>query len=259
MRVALGIEYAGEQFCGWQLQEGVPTVQGEVEQALARISGHPIRVTTAGRTDTGVHAFGQVVHFDTTVDRPDRAWMLGTNRYLPPSVRVRWSQRVDDSFSARFSALSRTYRYQILNRDVAPAISQQRVTWCRRPLSEIRMATAAAALCGTHDFSAYRASSCQSHTPVRQMESITIKRAGQIVSLELTANAFLHHMVRNIAGVLIRIGVGDAAESWAKEVLIGRDRARGGITASAAGLYLIRVAYPVHYALPAGGDEWPLW
>ena len=206
MRIALGIEYDGSDFAGWQLQKGgVRTVQGAVEQALSRVADHPLRVICAGRTDAGVHATAQVVHFDTQVGRSMHSWVYGANANLPKTVSVQWARAVSDDFHARFSAIRRRYRYVILNRELRPAFLASRVAWEYRPLDEALMRQAAQDLEGVHDFSAYRAVACQAKSPVRSLFELTVKRDRDLVILDLEANAFLHHMVRNIAGVLRRI------------------------------------------------------
>jgi len=252
MRVALGIEYDGSAFHGWQAQqEGVRTVQVALEQALSRVADHSLRVVCAGRTDTGVHALGQVVHFDTAAERSERNWLLGTNVHLPDDVSVTWVRNVSMDFSARFSAVSRRYRYFILNRTARSAVLAGRVTWTHRPLDAERMHKAAQVLVGEHDFSSYRALGCQAKSPVRTIHSITVERVGEFVVLSLHANAFLHHMVRNIAGVLMAIGRGDQPQEWAAEVLELRDRTLGGVTAPPNGLYFESVEYPPEFAIPA--------
>ncbi len=252
MRIALGLEYDGSAFAGWQVQEpGVRTVQACVEAALSRIADHPVRLICAGRTDAGVHATAQVVHFDTTARRPLHAWVLGTNSHLPEAVAVRWAREVPEDFHARFSARSRCYRYLILNRPVRPTFLARRVTWTHRPLDEARMAEAARDLVGEHDFSAYRALGCQARSPVRTVHRLEVLRRGELVVLEVEANAFLHHMVRNMAGVLMEIGTGRRPVGWAREVLEGRDRTLGGVTAPPDGLYFVGVRYPERYGLPA--------
>ena len=250
MRTALGIEYDGSYYCGWQLQEGVPTVQQMLEQALSRVANSPVRVFTAGRTDTGVHATGQVVHFDTAVFRSDYSWVRGTTRYLPEDISVIWSRQVDDSFHARFSATERQYRYVILNRTVRPAIHRKRVTWEYRPLDVALMKRAASFLVGTHDFNAYRAVACQAKSPVRELRELSIERHGDYVVINARADGFLHHMIRNIAGVLCTIGAGERPPEWSAEVLESRDRTAAGVTAPPDGLYLTAVLYPEQYGLP---------
>jgi tRNA pseudouridine38-40 synthase len=251
MRVALGIEYDGSAFHGWQAQqEGVRTVQTELEAALAKVADHPLRVVCAGRTDTGVHALGQVVHFDTQAQRSERNWLLGTNVNLPQDVSVTWARPVSDEFSARFSAVSRRYRYCILNRTSRSAVLAGRVTWTHRPLDAARMQEAARALVGEHDFSSYRALGCQAKSPVRTLYELEVERQGEFVVLSLHANAFLHHMVRNIAGVLMAIGRGDREIDWAAEVLGLRDRTLGGVTAPPDGLYFEAVEYPAACGIP---------
>lgn len=251
MRIALGIEYDGSGFKGWQLQRhGVRTVQGELEAALQRVAAHPVRVSCAGRTDTGVHAVGQVVHFDTEAERQPRNWVLGANANLPDDVAVSWARVVDDSFHARFSAQARSYRYLILNRPTRSALFAGRVTWIHRPLDPERMHLAGQALVGTHDFSSYRALGCQAKSPVRTLHSLDVIRHGELIELRVHANAFLHHMIRNIAGVLTAIGRGDKPQEWAAEVLGLCDRTRGGVTAPPDGLYFARVWYPDEYQIP---------
>lgn len=252
MRVALGIEYDGNGFRGWQLQPGTRTVQGCVEAALSRVANHPVRVICAGRTDTGVHALGQVVHFDTHAERSTHSWVFGANANLPGDVSIRWARQVDDDFHARFGALRRHYRYIIYNHRVRPAIAAQHVSWEYRPLEAALMAEAGASLLGEHDFSSYRAYACQARSAVRTIHRLDVTRRGDHVFIDVEANAFLHHMVRNIAGVLMAIGAGERPVEWAAEVLALRDRQLGGVTAPPQGLYFMRVDYPRHYALPAG-------
>jgi len=249
MRIALGIEYNGIGFHGWQMQQqGIRSVQHVVEQAIATVADHAVRVHCAGRTDTGVHALEQVIHFDTEAQRPQRAWTQGVNVNLPDDVSVLWSTEVPEEFHARFSAERRCYRYLILNRPVRSALQHGRVTWIHRPLDAAVMHRAAQALAGTHDFSSYRALGCQAKSPLRTLHHISVQRRGEILKLEIEANAFLHHMVRNIAGVLIAIGKGDAGSEWAKEVLELRDRRLGGVTAPPDGLYFEKVQYPEKFS-----------
>lgn len=252
MRIALGIEYDGSAFNGWQAQQaGVRTVQSAVEQALSAVAAHPVSVVCAGRTDTGVHATGQVVHFDSDAIRSPRAWTLGANTQLPPDVSVRWAQPVAETFHARFSATARQYRYVILNQPTRPALLRNRASWQMRPLDAARMNAAAAYLIGEHDFTAYRAQQCQSKSPVRVMRRLTVTRHGDYLTIDVLANAFLHHMVRNIAGVLMTIGHGEREPDWARAVLEGRDRKLGGVTAPPQGLYLVAVEYPAEFAVPS--------
>jgi tRNA pseudouridine38-40 synthase len=250
MRFALGVEYDGAGFHGWQIQDDVRTVQASVEAALAKVADHPVSVQCAGRTDAGVHATAQVVHFDTSADRKPRSWVLGGNVNLPEDVSIAWSAPVPDGFHARYSAVARSYRYVILNRTARAALLRRRAAWVHRPLDAARMHRAAQALVGEHDFSSYRALGCQAKSPVRTLTRLAVTRSGERVMIDVTANAFLHHMVRNIAGVLIAIGEGDRPEGWARAVLERRDRTRGGVTAPAEGLYLVRVEYPENFGLP---------
>ncbi len=252
MRVAMGVEYDGTAFHGWQTQGDVRTVQEELGKAVSRVADHPVVIHCAGRTDAGVHGVGQVVHFDTEAERTPRNWVLGTNVNLPDDVNIAWAQPVADDFHARFSAISRSYRYRILNRTTRSALWRNRAVWIHRPLDEQRMQAAAAHLVGTHDFSSYRALGCQAKSPVRTVTELRVTRERDQVVIDISANGFLHHMVRNIAGVLIAIGEGDQPVTWTRDVLEYRDRTLGGVTAPPQGLYLMRVGYPEKYDLPDG-------
>jgi tRNA pseudouridine38-40 synthase len=253
-RFAVGLEYDGSGFAGWQQQEDAPSVQREVTAAFSRVLDHPVDIIAAGRTDAGVHARGQVIHFDTESQRSDRALVLGANSQLPAGIAVRWARAVADHFHARYSAEARTYRYCILNRPSRSALAAGRVAFDYKPLDAMRMQAATAHLVGTHDFSALRAAQCQAKTPVRNLFSLSVRRVGDFVLLEVTANAFLHHMVRNIAGLLMHIGHGEAEPGFAAEVLAGRDRRRAPATAPAAGLYLWCARYPAVFGLPGDSD-----
>ena len=260
MRIALGIEYDGSEFCGWQLQkDNVRTVQGELEQALGKVANHEVRVTCAGRTDTGVHATEQVIHFDTDAVRDERAWVYGTNANLPKDVVVLWARPVADDFHARFSAERRAYRYVIFTREVRPTFLAYRVTWHYKPLDTQRMQEAGNLLLGEHDFSSYRAVACQAKSPVRTLHRLQVSSQGPFIFIDVEANAFLHHMVRNIAGVLMAIGEGEKTVPWSREVLEARDRTLGGVTASPHGLYLTRVGYPGKFAIPQLPPISPVW
>jgi tRNA pseudouridine38-40 synthase len=250
-RIALGLEYDGSAFAGWQTQAHARGVQSVVEAALSAVADHPVAVTAAGRTDAGVHAAIQVVHFDTGAARSERGWVLGTNTNLPPQVSALWARETPEAFHARYSALARCYRYVILNRTPRPALAAQRVCWVRDPLDETLMHSAAQALVGEHDFTSFRAAECQARTPMRNLHEISVVRRGELVVVSVMANAFLHHMVRNIAGVLIAIGVGERPVSWAAEVLEAHDRKQGGVTAAAGGLYLAGIRYSPALALPS--------
>jgi tRNA pseudouridine38-40 synthase len=250
MRIAAVLEYDGSDFSGWQRQDNAPSVQEAVEEALSRVADAPVAVTTAGRTDAGVHASAQVIHFDTEAVRRDHAWLRGANTHLPRSVALRWVHEVAPDFHARFSATARSYRYVILNRSVRPTFLHGRVTHEYRPLDIARMQAAAALLLGTHDFSSFRAIQCQAKSPVRELRRLDISRVGDFVLIGAEANAFLHHMVRNLAGVLMAIGAGEREPSWAGEVLAARDRTVGGITAPPDGLYLEAITYPDHFDIP---------
>ena len=254
MRVALGIEYDGTAYNGWQRQKSGVGVQALVEDAVSGVADEAVEVICAGRTDTGVHASGQVAHFDTGAERTLRGWLLGINSALPDDINANWVRFVDDDFHARFSATSRSYRYLILNRPVRSALYRNRAWWIFEPLDERVMLEAAACLLGEHDFSAFRAAGCQASTPVRKISKLEIVRSGNWLAISVTANAFLQHMVRNITGVLVAIGKGDEKPAWARKVLDSRDRKRGGVAAPAHGLTLIAVDYPPQFKIPAGTD-----
>jgi tRNA pseudouridine38-40 synthase len=252
-RFAVGLEYDGRAYSGWQSQPGLTTVQDALQRALSRVADAPVECVCAGRTDAGVHALAQVVHFDSDATRSERGWRLGANTYLPNDVAVTWLREVPAHFHARFSALARSYRYVVLNRDSRPGLAQGRATWERRPLDAVRMHDAAQVLLGEHDFSAFRAIECQAKSPVRRLDSLTVSRDGEWVAVEVTANAFLHHMVRNITGLLLSVGVGDSPVDRVGRVLAGRDRKASAATAPADGLYLAAVRYAPELGLPASG------
>jgi tRNA pseudouridine38-40 synthase len=249
-RYAVGIEYDGSAFSGWQTQQSLRTIQGLVESALGGVAAEPIEVICAGRTDAGVHARRQIAHFDTKVTRPMRGWVMGANTELPRDISIVWARPVPLHFHARYSAEARTYRYLILNRGSRSALAEKRAAFIYKPLDHERMAEAAAHLCGHHDFSAFRSSECQSNSPIRRVERLTVERQGDWLIIEATANAFLHHMMRNLAGLLIEVGRCEAPPSWAREVLDGRDRTKAGPTAPADGLYFWDVRYPEAFNLP---------
>jgi tRNA pseudouridine38-40 synthase len=250
VRVALGIEYDGSAFHGWQEQGHARSVQGELQQALSRIASHAVTLTAAGRTDAGVHALLQVAHFDTDARRPLHAWSVGGTSESAADVTVLWSREVPQAFHARHSAVSRQYVYRILNRPMRPALDRLRTCWVRRPLDAARMDLAAAKLVGEHDFSSFRAAECQSSTPIRRLVSAAVERHGDIVEFKVCANAFLHHMVRNLVGSLLLVGAGSRPEEWLAEVLSARDRTRAGPTAPPQGLYFAGVEYPSEFGLP---------
>lgn len=250
-RVALAVEYNGADFHGFQVQpNGVTTVQQALERALSKLADEPISLVCAGRTDAGVHATGQVIHFDTLAKRPEKAWMLGTRPHLPDTVSVAWAKNVCPRFHARFSAQARTYRYLISDRKAASGLLHHQITWSSRPLDVGLMREGATYLLGEHDFTSFRATQCQARSPVRCIHHLHIIRCGDLIVLEVQANAFLHHMVRNIVGVLMRVGAGDANPLWVSEVLAACDRKVGGVTAKAHGLYLVAVNYPAEFGLP---------
>jgi tRNA pseudouridine38-40 synthase len=259
MRIAAIVEYEGADYSGWQRQVGGRTIQGCVEQALSKVADHSIDVACAGRTDAGVHGLGQVIHFDTDAVRSERGWLFGTNSNLPRNIALTWVGEVNDSFHARFSAVRRRYRYVIFNRPVRPTFLAKRTTWEYRPLDEKRMHEAARHLLGEHDFSSYRTLACQAKSPVRTVHHLDVQRNKDLVIIDIEANAFLHHMVRNIAGVLITIGADERPTDWAQEVLELRNRTLGGVTASAAGLYFMEVGYSDEYGIPAPPNTSIVW
>lgn len=259
MRIAVGVEYDGRDFHGWETQRSGRTVQAALERALSAVADEPVRTVCAGRTDARVHGLEQVAHFDTVAARSERSWTFGANANLPADVSVLWAYPVDERFHARFSAVSRSYRFVILNRPVRPATLRGRVTWECRALDADAMARAARGLLGEHDFSAFRAAGCQARNPVRTLHQLDVGRKGDFVVLDVRANAFLQHMVRNLAGVLMAIGTGRQPEEWATRVLAGRDRRKGGVTARPDGLYLTGVEYPSHFAIPCLSPGISLW
>ena len=251
MKIAIGIEYDGSHFHGWQSQPSGATVQDHLERALATIAGEPISLAAAGRTDAGVHALAQVAHFETRIERPQMAWVRGVNALLPPSVAVQWAMPVADAFHARYSALSRSYRYLLYNHPVRPALHHSRIGWFPLPLDAAAMRTAAAELAGEHDFSAFRSSECQAKSPVRSLRAWAIEQRGAHFSFEFTANGFLHHMVHNVVGCLVYVGKGKHAPGWVAEVLASRDRRLAAPTFPPDGLYLAAVEYAPEWNLPA--------
>lgn len=250
MRVALGIEYDGAKFYGWQRQRVVDSVQKHVEEALSKIADCPITIHCAGRTDAGVHATGQVVHFDTDVERPEKAWIMGGNTNLPDSIAIKWAKPVEEDFHARFSATARRYRYIIFNNRFRPGILTGGVTHEYQPLDETKMQEASRCLLGENDFSAFRASLCQSKSPFRNVIHLEVSRKSQYVIIDIRANAFVHHMVRNIAGSLIEVGAGNQPVEWIETLLKGKDRTQAAATAKPNGLYLVDVTYPDEFGLP---------
>ncbi len=258
-RIAIGLEYDGTAYAGWQSQLHAQGVQSVLETALGFVADHPVATICAGRTDAGVHATAQVVHFDTNAKRTERGWIMGANTNLPDNVGALWAREVSDEFHARYSALARSYRYVILNRMSRPSLLHQRVCWVREPLDADRMDEAAQALVGEHDFTSFRAAECQSRSPIRQLRSIRVTRLNEYVVIDVTANAFLHHMVRNIAGALLAVGTRKHEISWVADLLEIRERSLGGVTAPAGGLYLFGVTYPNEFQLPSGVhcSVWP--
>ncbi|WP_230473025.1 tRNA pseudouridine(38-40) synthase TruA [Enterobacillus tribolii] len=249
-KIALGIEYDGSRYAGWQRQQEVPSVQQCLETALTTVANEPITVFCAGRTDAGVHATGQVVHFETAMTRQDAAWTMGVNANLPKDIAVRWMKTVSEDFHARFSATARRYRYVIYNHRYRPAILQQGVTHFYHPLDADSMQRAGQALLGENDFTSFRAAQCQSRTPWRNVSHLRVSRHGAYVVVDIKANAFVHHMVRNIVGSLMEVGCGNQPETWIAELLAARDRTAAAATAKAEGLYLVAVDYPAAFALP---------
>jgi len=252
VRIAMGLEYDGSGFAGWQAQAHARGLQSAVEAALGFVADQPVEAVAAGRTDAGVHATSQVIHFDTSRERSERAWVLGANANLPKEISALWARLVPQDFHARYSAQRRHYRYRILNQPQRPALERDRVCWIRHALDAGPMHEAAQALIGEHDFSSFRDAECQSRTPMRRLYEIAVRREQQYLVIDVVANAFLHHMVRNIAGVLIAIGRGGRPVAWAGQVLRARDRTQAGVTAVAHGLYLVGVKYHDALELPSG-------
>jgi tRNA pseudouridine38-40 synthase len=250
MRIALGLSYDGAPFHGWQSQPSGNTVQDRLEQALAHIAGAPVRVTAAGRTDTGVHALAQVVHFDTPVERPENAWVRGTNTFLPDAIAVQWARGVNAEFHARFAATGRRYSYLLYNHAVRPALMAGKAGWYHAPLDVEAMREGASLLLGQHDFSTFRAAECQAKSPVRTLRELTILRSGSYLMFDIAADAFLHHMVRNIVGALVYVGSGRHKPQWIAEILAARERSRAAPTFAPDGLYLADIAYESRWSLP---------
>ena len=250
MKYAACIEYIGTAYFGWQRLSHGPSVQGEVEKALSSLANHKIELTCSGRTDSGVHGIGQIVHFESDAARDEKAWIMGTNTNLPDDIALRWIQVVDDEFHARFTARSRRYRYIILNQKTRPALLDKKVCWFRYQLDESAMQDAATRLLGENDFSSFRAAGCQAKHAMRELQEITVTREHQYIYVDIVANAFLHHMVRNIVGSLFQIGTGDRSPQWFAELLEIKDRTQAGITAPACGLYFVSVEYPEKFNLP---------
>ncbi|MCP4788707.1 MAG: tRNA pseudouridine(38-40) synthase TruA [Gammaproteobacteria bacterium] len=249
-RIAIQVAYNGRNYHGWQCQKDVVSVQQKLEQALSVVADSPIKVVCAGRTDAGVHASGQIVHFDSPNIRPMRAWTHGGNAKLPDDIAIQWAQPVPESFHARFSATARQYRYVIYNHAMRPALMDKEVTWNYRPLQVHAMQKAAACLVGEHDFTSFRASGCQANSPIRRIHQLQVIRAGSYIVLDVRANAFLHHMIRNFAGLLMEIGSGNRPPEWANEVLKARDRRQSAATAAPYGLYFVGAEYGDHFNLP---------
>lgn len=251
VKVALVVEYDGALYKGWQAQKfDVATVQESLENAISKIANHPVSVICAGRTDAGVHATAQVVHFETDAQRPLRAWTLGVNTHLPANISVVAAHFVSDDFHARFSATSRRYRYVIYQSEFRPAVMSRGVTWTYKSLNVSAMQAACEYFKGTHDFTSFRAVGCQAHSPVRTILNFSVDQFGQYIVLDVRANAFLHHMIRNVAGVLMTIGAGEQPVEWAKDVLDAKDRAKGGVTAPPFGLYFVDAEYPAEFGIP---------
>lgn len=250
MRIALGVEYNGSDYYGWQSQPNGHTVQDHIQRAISHIACEPISIIAAGRTDTGVHALEQVIHFDTSTERPLTAWVRGVNALLPPSIAILWAHPVAEEFHARFSAQGRSYQYVLINRPSRSAVHHGRVGWFHAPLDVNAMREAAEYLLGTHDFSAFRAAECQAKSPVKSLAQLDIQKQGDTLIFDLTANAFLHHMVRNIVGCLVYVGRGKYSPIWMKSVLDARQRSLAAPTFAPDGLYLRHIKYDTKWELP---------
>jgi tRNA pseudouridine38-40 synthase len=251
MRLALGISYNGQAYEGWQSQPSGRTVQDRLEHALTQFAAQPVTAVCAGRTDAGVHALMQVVHFDTTLEREDFSWVRGTNRFLPPDIAVQWAQPVPDAFHSRACATARRYAHVVLESPVRPSVDAGRVGWVFRPLDEVAMQEAASLLIGQHDFTSFRASACQAKSPVKTISRIEISRKGAYWRFEFQADAFLHHMIRNIMGCLLQVGQGHQEPQWMGQVLAARDRDAAAPTFSPDGLYFLGPIYGLEWNLPS--------
>ena len=260
MRLVACIEYDGSDFFGWQRNQAIRTVQLASEEALSLVASHKIETIAAGRTDTKVHASAQVIHFDTVSKRDERSWVLGANTNLPPDISVLWVKNVSEDFHSRYSAISRSYRYIILNTQPSrPAILRDKVMWEKKPLDVSTMQTACSFFLGEHDFTSFRSSSCGAENPVRNVTEITVSQVNNFIFVDITANAFLHHMVRNIVGTLLSIGQGEQTSDWVSDLLTTCDRREAGITAPPDGLYLTNVSYEEHFALPSSPSAPVYW
>eukprot|EP01059_Diplonema_ambulator_P003765 TRINITY_DN13476_c0_g3_i1.p1 TRINITY_DN13476_c0_g3~~TRINITY_DN13476_c0_g3_i1.p1 ORF type:complete len:269 (+),score=-59.67 TRINITY_DN13476_c0_g3_i1:991-1797(+) len=257
MKIALGLSYTGTGFFGWQKQNGFRTIEAVVEQAVSSVAGEPVRVYCAGRTDAGVHAISQVIHFTTSAYRSEIAWVFGVNHYLPNTVRVLWSKAVSEDFHARFSAVARHYHYLLYNHSVRSALVDGLTTWYPQALDSEAMQRAGRCLVGEHDFSAFRGADCQAKHATRFISQLTIQRYGALISIEISANAFLLHMVRNIVGSLVLVGAAKQPECWLQEVLLAQDRKKAGMTMPSRGLYLAAVSYPAYFGLPEAAPRIP--
>jgi tRNA pseudouridine38-40 synthase len=258
MRIAIGLEYDGRGFCGWQSQPSGCGIQDYLEKAVADIAGVAVAVTAAGRTDTGVHANCQVVHIDVAAERPITAWVRGVNTHLPPGIAVTWAKEMPDDFHARFAVEERGYRYVLLNHPTRPGLMTGKVGWHHRPLDELAMQLAAGRLLGRHDFSAFRAAECQARSPEKDLRQANVRRQGDYLVCEFRADGFLHHMVRNIVGCLVHVGAGQAGPDWMDELLVHKDRTRAAPTFMPDGLYLSHIRYPSRFGLPdCGREPWP--
>ncbi|MBS0289402.1 MAG: tRNA pseudouridine(38-40) synthase TruA [Proteobacteria bacterium] len=254
-RIAFGIEYDGTNYCGWQRQNHSSSIQAEVELAISKVANHPVNVFCAGRTDTGVHALGQVIHFDTSAIRQEFSWLRGVNTYLPKDIRVTWCRFVSSDFDARRSALNRRYCYVIINRPVSPGVLQNAMTWIYGKLCVQTMKEGARHLLGSHDFTSFRGAHCQAKSSIRTIQAIEVSQRAEFILLDVTANAFLHHMVRNIAGALIAVGQQKYPPIWVKELLEAKNRRLGGVMAPANGLYLLSVGYMPDKNIPSSQDH----
>jgi tRNA pseudouridine38-40 synthase len=254
-KYAIGVEYDGIAYSGWQRQKHASSIQQHIEDAISFVANHPAQLVCAGRTDAGVHAIEQIAHFESDARRDNRAWLLGSNCRLPRDIRLKWIIPVEPEFHARYSAVARSYRYIILNSDVPSALFHGKVSWEYRPLDHENMHQAAQILLGEHDFSAFRAVGCQAKSSNRNIHEISLARRGDLIYLDIKANAFLYHMVRNIAGSLIAVGTGEKSDEWLNEVLLSKNRNYADVTAPAAGLYFVRAHYADQFKLPLTGKK----